>query len=500
MNRLLLSFMFAAMVLGSPLGEGQAQENIQQDDQELQVSIEARDTIQTGKNIIFRAGSQRIPENQQLQNFRWDFGDGETSTEEEIPHIFQESGSYVVKLEVDLANVEGTVLDTLLVEKEIFVYRRALFLLTDFAQDEERIASISTRAQEQGVYIESIQSLVNLRLKDRLLKRIERELEQINDSDTVMVWSDRVELVTLLNSFAEQVNWGEKDFVVITEGNIGLLENILLGVEANLKPKRIIITRREAIDEFFTTQDGQDVLEVINMRGYDNAVLDPLNPKAFSIFELPSYGLSYLQEKGVEDSVLLIVLFLPLIVTLVTFFRLVVGFSSAGARVPVLLTFAFFVLGWKLGLAAILVLGIISYGFRVFFFKSHLLYIAKVGILTSFLGVVLLFVIGVSLWLGGEFSLASALMLVILATSIDRVVGVEGERGLWSVARVFVETLMIALLSFFVVSWSWLQILIVAHPEILVLFILANVFMGRFTGLRLLEYFRFREVLRYTEE
>jgi len=168
---------------------------------------------------------------------------------------------------------------------------------------------------------------------------------------------------------------------------------------------------------------------------------------------------------------------------------------------PIIFSYTFLVLGVKVGVLSIVLLALISYIFRRLLFRSHLLYTAKVGVLTSILGVALLFLIGGVTYLDwGVFDFTNVLMLILLATMIDRVASVEGEKGWWSVLRVFIETLGIAVASFGVVSWDSLQVLILSHPEILILFVVANIFMGRFTGLRLMEYFRFREVLRYSEE
>jgi hypothetical protein len=491
--QILFSFIFLFTLPVSPT-------NAQEVEKGFQPIIQSDNSVEVGKNIIFRSDVSTIPIGAEVRSYLWEFGNGQFSSQEEVAHIFQDSGSYNVKLKVTWAPEAGTISEVSELTKEIFVYERALFLITDLFLSEERINSLRQRAEDQGVYLHLIQAETNFRFNTNLVKLIEQSLGQIQTSSSVIIWSDSAELLSLLNNFSGRINLSDKEIVLLSEGNISLLRNILLGSYNVLQPQRIIITRREALDEFFTTKEG-DVLEVIRNRGYDFDVIDATIANEFNLFSLPSYGMSYLQEKGVEDSVILLILFLPVVVTVVTFLRLVIGLSTVGARLPIVFTYTFLVLGWWWGAFVVVVLAFISSFFRFFLFRSHLLYTAKVGILTSFLGLILLLLLGIMLYFGGgHFDFSSALIMVILAAMIDRVGGVEGERGWWALIRIFIESLFISSLGFLLISWEWLQVLLLAHPEVIILFILANVFMGRFTGLRLMEYFRFREVLKYTEE
>lgn len=474
---------------------------VAEEEQVFQPTIRSDDSVEVGKNIIFRIDLSSLPEGGLIREYSWDFGDGQFSGKEEVAHIYRSPGRYNVKLNVSWKATDRAQIEVVEFMKEMFVFERSLFLITDLEQTRDRIDALKKRAEDQNVYLAEIRSAVNLRLKNQFLKLIEQNIESIQNSDTVIIWSDQVELLTILNSFSNRLDFQQKDLVVVTDGNIGLIKNILVGVFSILRPQRIVITRREALDEFFTVEEGQDVVGIIRERGYDFELVDEQALSEVDLFSLAAFGVSYLQEQGVKDSVVLAVLFLPVIVTIVTFLRLVIGFSSLGARMPIIFSYTFLVLGLQIGVSVIVLLALISYLFRRALFRSHLLHTAKVGILTSILGVVLLFVIGAVMYLGwGTFDFADVLMLILLAAMIDRVAGIEGEKGWWSTIRVFIETMIIAGSSYGIVSWDSLQILLLSHPEVLLLFIAANVFMGRFTGLRLLEYFRFREVLRYTEE
>jgi len=54
--------------------------------------------------------------------------------------------------------------------------------------------------------------------------------------------------------------------------------------------------------------------------------------------------------------------------------------------------------------------------------------------------------------------------------------------------------------SFWGINWSWLQGIVIRYPVwIIVLTLSVNLLLGRWTGLRLFEYYRFKEVIKNVE-
>jgi hypothetical protein len=63
-----------------------------------------------------------------------------------------------------------------------------------------------------------------------------------------------------------------------------------------------------------------------------------------------------------------------------------------------------------------------------------------------------------------------------------------------------IETILLSLFCFYLTSWQWLQNIILKYPFGVLLFTLAvNILLGRWTGLRLTEYIRFRKIIEYAE-
>jgi hypothetical protein len=57
------------------------------------------------------------------------------------------------------------------------------------------------------------------------------------------------------------------------------------------------------------------------------------------------------------------------------------------------------------------------------------------------------------------------------------------------------ETLAIAAVIFFLITWQWLQGIVLSYSVFALLAaLLANLFLGKWTGLRLSEYIRFKDI------
>ncbi len=68
----------------------------------------------------------------------------------------------------------------------------------------------------------------------------------------------------------------------------------------------------------------------------------------------------------------------------------------------------------------------------------------------------------------------------------------EGARGALILT---LETILLSMVSFFIVNGTFFRSFLLAYPEIIFLSLIVNILIGKWTGLRLWEYYRFREVI-----
>ncbi len=205
-------------------------------------------------------------------------------------------------------------------------------------------------------------------------------------------------------------------------------------------------------------------------------------------------------EQGVPLQTVQLLLMLPVIATLVAFFRQVVGIKAFGIYTPSIITFALLAFdpnGVKYGIAifvAIILVGMLSrYALRRF----RLLYLPRVAITLS---IVSLAILGILVF-GGMFQrtgLASVSIfpLLIMITLTEKFVATQIEKGTRVAFLLAVETLIISVVGYFLVSSETLTTFFLQYPWAVLFTFLVNLGLGKWTGLRLTEYFRFRKILR----
>jgi len=202
--------------------------------------------------------------------------------------------------------------------------------------------------------------------------------------------------------------------------------------------------------------------------------------------------------QGVPFETAVLILMLPIIATFIAFLRQVVGIKAFGIYTPLIVTFAFLATdGLRYGIAIFIVVILTGMIMRFILKPFRLLYLPRVAIMVSVVALTIL----IMLTIGGEMkrtglAAVSIFPILIMITLVEKFIAVQIEKGNRTAIILAVETLAISVVGFFLASWETLIRFIVAYPWIVLFTIPINVFLGKWTGLRLTEYFRFRKIIK----
>lgn len=207
--------------------------------------------------------------------------------------------------------------------------------------------------------------------------------------------------------------------------------------------------------------------------------------------------ITYFTTQGVPQDTVVLLLMLPLIATVIALFRQVIGIKSFGIYTPLIIIFAFVAIGLKYGVAifiSVLLTGMIM---RFVLKRFRLLYLPRVAITLTLVVFVILgiLVAGGSLKRTG-LAAASIFPLLIMITIVEKFIAAQIEKGSKTAFLLALETLIISLVGFYIVTWQALIKAIMAYPWLILLMVPFNIFLGKWSGLRLSEYWRFREVIK----
>jgi hypothetical protein len=201
---------------------------------------------------------------------------------------------------------------------------------------------------------------------------------------------------------------------------------------------------------------------------------------------------------GIPLDTLVLVLILPIIVTVIAFFRQVIGIKAFGIYTPAINTFAILATNQiKYGITIFVTVIAVGTLTRFILKRARLLYLPRVAIMITIVGfsiLLLLFVGGT--WNRTGLASVSIFPILIMITLVEKFVAVQIEKGGRAAVILALETLFISVIGYYIASWHFLINAILQYPWISLFTIPINVFLGKWTGLRLSEYFRFRQVIK----
>lgn len=202
-----------------------------------------------------------------------------------------------------------------------------------------------------------------------------------------------------------------------------------------------------------------------------------------SVFSLPVHA----------QLVFSIILLIPLGALVSVFLRQVVGINTFGTFMPVLIALAFreTQLLWGITLfSAIMVMGLL---FRSYFDRLQLLMMPRLtAILTLVVIMIYLFSLA-TFKMGIHAGIAITIFpMVILTMLIERMSITWEEHGAKTALVAAAGSLFSAVMSYLVMTHPLISHLVVTFPELLLTVLAVALWLGRYNGYKLTEYYRFR--------
>jgi hypothetical protein len=192
-----------------------------------------------------------------------------------------------------------------------------------------------------------------------------------------------------------------------------------------------------------------------------------------------------------------ILLMIPLGALIIAFMRVVVGIPTFGTFMPILIALAFREthVGW--GIALFLVIVSLGFLLRVALAGLRLLLVPRLAGMLVIVIILMLVMSLLSAKLGFEQGLSVALFpMVILTMTIERMSIVWEERGMGEAAKECAGSLVVAVCGYYVMTNTQLQHVMFFFPELLLVVLAACLLLGAYTGYRLSEVLRFKDLAK----
>lgn len=271
------------------------------------------------------------------------------------------------------------------------------------------------------------------------------------------------------------------------------LEDELASDSADGSPSAEELAELERIAEEDVTRpdepDSRDeVLDLFAKRPANS--LTPLNFTAYFVQESV--------KAGVPSRTIILILLLPMLATIIAFIRHVVGLPSIGLLVPIALSITLLSTGITAGLILLASIILGSTFARIILKKLRIMQLPKMALSMFIVSIIIFTAITLSAMAGilvvRQLSIFPVLLLILLS---EQIISVQIERSFQEMLVITLVTFALGVVGFVVLSAQIIRDTFLLYPELIFLLIPINILIGRYFGLRLLEFFRFTSISRH---
>lgn len=249
-----------------------------------------------------------------------------------------------------------------------------------------------------------------------------------------------------------------------------------------------------------TQAHEQDITErTSSVKGKLEGYLGQKQPGPLSWKNFLQVAIRQAVDKGVSPNTIVLVLLFPLVAGLIAAGRHLLGFAGFGIFVPAMLAVALVATGIKVGLILFMVIYVTANLARVVTQKLKLQYLPRMALLMWFisLGVLGVLLGAVNVEAVSSLSAASIFPILILMLLTENFIEVQTGKSRHEAANLILQTLIMAVATALLLRLDAIQRFVLLNPELFLFLVAAfDWYVGKYVGLRALEYVKFKKLFK----
>lgn len=202
---------------------------------------------------------------------------------------------------------------------------------------------------------------------------------------------------------------------------------------------------------------------------------------------------------GVPENTITLLLLLPIVATVIAATRTIIGIRGFGIFLPAALSITFVAIGPVLGILLFVAIVIISTTVRMVTrkLKLKLQYLPRMALILWFVSFGILGILFSAPKLNYQPLLnVSIFPVLVLTLLVEDFTKIQLGKSLKTAFTLTTQTLILSLISYSFLTYVPFQKLVLQNPEIaLVSTFVIDILLGKYLGLRVMEYIRFRKLI-----
>lgn len=275
-------------------------------------------------------------------------------------------------------------------------------------------------------------------------------------------------------------------------------------VEAKISPSPIatasatpIVTSEPAEARVDITQKTEDVVGPLEklIKEQNIGKTWPFNPVKSAIKNAVN--------SGVPANTIVLLLLLPIVATVIAATRQIIGIRGFGIFLPAALSITFVAIGPVLGILLFMAIVVISTTVRIITrkLKLKLQYLPRMALILWFVSFGILCILFASPMIKyGPLLNVSIFPVLVLTLLVEDFTKIQLGKSFKTAIGLTYQTLLLSLISYLFLTFSPFQKLVLLNPEIsLLLTFVIDIVLGKYLGLRFMEYYRFRKLISMSD-
>lgn len=217
-----------------------------------------------------------------------------------------------------------------------------------------------------------------------------------------------------------------------------------------------------------------------------------------SLFTVVQHAIRYAVSQGVPANTIVLIMLFPLVATVVVFARHIIGLKSSGIFTPALLSVAFLATGLVTGIGLFAFILAVATMVRMLLKKIRFQYLPRMALFMLLVSLSIFSILLISPAIGNTSLITIGIFpLLILILLVEDFLDLQITRNLTQALIITGETLILAIACFYIMNLEILQKFVLVNPELFIVIVLGSILLiEQYSGLRLLEIWRFRKLLK----
>ncbi|NMB56510.1 hypothetical protein GYA19_01055 [Candidatus Beckwithbacteria bacterium] len=234
------------------------------------------------------------------------------------------------------------------------------------------------------------------------------------------------------------------------------------------------------------------------IKGRLEKYLEDNPPGELTVFSFIRHAIINAVSQGVPPNTIVLMLMFPLVAAIVVFSRHIIGLKSFGIFTPALLAVAFLNTGLLTGSLLFLLILAVATIMRMALRKIRIQYLPRMAVFIWVVSMTIFAILLLSPFIGQEELITIGIFpILILILLLEDFLDIQITRSFKDASLITIETLLVAYICFFTINFDFLQKFALLNPELFMVGIfLFIILIERYDGLRLMEIWRFRKLLK----